>query len=113
MKDGGHKKINYVKQLDPSQYSPSSDDACDDLSFSVILQNMQPALLKHSKDDVLDVTLDQRDHVIAVGKNGLCGTINAPQVLQLIKCLQKQKKFKAVILELDSDRCKVRVRSSV
>jgi F0F1-type ATP synthase gamma subunit len=113
MKDGGSNNRNYTKQLNSSQFAPSSDDPCDDISFQIVLQNTQPALSNHSVSDILKVTTNEYDVVIATSDHGVCGTINAPQVLQLKKCLQKGKKFKAVIFELDIDKCKVRVRSSI
>ncbi|AZI26456.1 hypothetical protein EA772_14330 [Pedobacter sp. G11] len=111
MKDGGTGKANYTKSLavKPSLSGGIGSEDCN-IAFTTYLQKLQPALADYRVDDVLIVDIDSSGNVIASGKHGICGTIAAPETLQLKQCLDQGKKYKSTILEITTVSCKVRVR---
>jgi hypothetical protein len=111
MKDGGNGKANYTKSLavKPSVGGVIGSDDCN-IAFTTYLQKLQPIFVDYKVDDVLIVDVDTAGNVIASGKHGLCGTIAAPETIELKQCLKQGKKYKATILDITSVSCQVRVR---
>ncbi|WP_316758577.1 hypothetical protein [Pedobacter aquatilis] len=111
MKDGGSGKSNYTKSLavKPTLIGGVGSDDCN-INFTTYLQKLQPALASYEVDDVLVVDVDASGNVITSGKHGLCGTIAAPETIQLKQCIKKGKKYKATILDISTGSCQVRVR---
>ncbi len=86
-----------------------TDDNCDKIHFTTILQNTQSNITNYKDGDVLIVKLDDTNRIFVEGEHGVCGYITAISASQLIRCLKKGKQFIAIILEVSVMKCKVEI----
>lgn len=103
MGGGGDGSRNYFRDITPKE------DDCDKLFLIVDLQNIQPAVKDYEVNDILNIELDDKERIHAIGKYGVCGYVPAVQASQLVKCLNKGKLFKAVVLDITTTTCQVRI----
>lgn len=107
MGGGGYSGSSYMRDL-PNR---NNNDNCDNVSFITELQNIQPALFKHKRGDILKV--DSMVNTLYVeGEHGVCGNITAMEAKALINCINKGKIFNATILDIGDMYCRVRIVSA-
>lgn len=103
MGGGGGYSSSYSRDL------RTNEDDCDKLFLTVNLQNIQPSVKDYKVNDILNIELDDKDRIHAFGDFGICGYVPAVQASQLVKCLNKGKLFKAIILSITTTSCEVRI----
>lgn len=103
MGGGGGGSRNYFRDITPKE------NDCDKLFLTVDLQNIQPAVKDYAVNDILNIELDHKERIHAIGKHGVCGYVGAVQASQLLKCLSKGKLFKALVLKITTTTCQVRI----
>lgn len=116
MKGGGGGSLNYSRPLAgvAGGGNLQDDDECFKIKFEAALKKMQNKIHSLSIGDVLQLDLEPDMELVNALSDGiLCGTLDAPQVIQLRICMKKGNKFKATISELDSHSCKVIVQNLI
>lgn len=109
MKDGGHSHLRYTREISPSSSYMNDDNNCDKINFSTDLQNIQSNISDYCVNDILDVKLDVVERIYVEGEHGICGYITAIPSTQLKNCLKKGKQFEAVMLNVSSTSCRVKI----
>jgi hypothetical protein len=105
---GGSSHSEYTRPISGNAASHKNDN-CDDFFFETELQNIQSAIANYKIADQLNIVLDEIGAVSVVGGFGICGYITSIKSLQLISCIQKGKEFIAIILEIKTLYCRVKV----
>lgn len=110
---GGRRKIRkpsyneYSKKV--TDANPLFQDDCESFNVEILLVNLQPALVKYRIGDILEITLDANDNIIAIGEHGICGNVTPLNSRKLIECIKRGKTFKAVIIGINATSCRVRI----
>lgn len=105
---GGGSHSEYTRPISGNATSYKNDN-CDNFFFETELQNIQSSIVNYKKNDQLNIVLDENGTVSVVGVFGICGYITSIKSIQLISCIQKGKEFVAIILEIKTSFCSVRV----
>ena len=108
---GSGSNIHYTRPISNSNKPMNAEDDCDSIIFDTELQSLQPTFVNYVEDDVLKVQLDSTGRILVTGIHGSCGYITSIDAIQIIECLKKGKKFKAVVLNINTSYCKVRIRT--
>ena len=117
MKGGGGGSLNYSRPLAGATGGGNLQDGyeeCLKIKFEAVLKKLQSKIQTLNIGDVLQLDLEPDMQLVNALSDGfLCGTLDAPQVIQLRICMKKGYKFKATIVELDSNSCRVVVQNLI